>query len=954
MKNLLSTTKPLLVPAFFLCCAALFCPPSGTCQSLILTNITANQIVDSLTKRSLNFYHAQPELAIRSVDSTVQLVVTSVGKNHPAYSRALEVKASMLTDSRKFAQADTLLKEAIQVLRALADTNTTQYAQLLYNCARLKKYENTTEALKLYNQAQANFEKLRAEEHLAYAKIFDDVSFIYHNAGQYEQAATALSKSKEIRETFNQTNKPGYLVTLVNLGALSYALNKKDQALDYFELAAQQYELQNQTAQVNYAVVLNNLGFMYTEMENFEKSKQTYFRSKTLLENSNKTESPEYAQLLLNIGSTHFMLKEYEQAEAALLESKLTYEKAGQQNAILYFRAWRNIGLVKIAQGDYTEAIPVLEGVMEGWAKAVGELDNFYLETVNSLVEALVMTGNYAAAGQQIEACVDLEMRLLNRASAHFSQAEMMDYLPSISLTEHWFGPLLKAQEPPQHTLSQAYYDAQLFRKGYFLQSSIITQHLAAAAPEAVQQRFTAWKKSQEKLTELYALPIAERTLSTDSLETVGINLEKELLQSLPGFAQARQEIRWQAVQRALKPGAAAIEFVDFADSLSGGPAKRMYAALVLLPDSKEPRFVILFEASDLEKLTRRSKSWLSDYTDKLYSFKQPAGYHNLYELLWERLEPALQGASSIYYSPSGLLHRLNPEAIQRKDGSRLADHYTLIKTGSTRQLAAAGDTQEKYKTAVLFGGIQYDADSSSMTMPAAAETRSFDFSEADSTLRRNYWKFLDATTRETQSINRQLGKAGYTTTLKTGLGASEDVLKNIQSPTVLHIATHGFFFPDPANNAASSAEESVFKLSKNPMMRSGLLLAGANHAWQTGRPLRPGTEDGILTAYEISLMNLTGTELVVLSACETGLGDLSGNEGVYGLQRAFKIAGAKYLLMSLWKVPDAQTEALMTLFYQKWLEGPMTIHDAFRAAQSEIRAKNPNPYFWAGFVLME
>jgi len=180
-------------------------------------------------------------------------------------------------------------------------------------------------------------------------------------------------------------------------------------------------------------------------------------------------------------------------------------------------------------------------------------------------------------------------------------------------------------------------------------------------------------------------------------------------------------------------------------------------------------------------------------------------------------------------------------------------------------------------------------------------------------------------------------------------------------SPRVLHLATHGFFFPDPEKTSAMfetsptlGAAEPVFKISDHPMIRSGLLLAGGNHAWATGKPLREGMEDGILTAYEISQMNLANTELVVLSACETGLGDISGNEGVYGLQRAFKIAGVKYLIMSLWQVPDKQTSLLMTIFYKKWIEENMAIPEAFRAAQKELREAGLDPYQWAGFVLVE
>ena len=136
-------------------------------------------------------------------------------------------------------------------------------------------------------------------------------------------------------------------------------------------------------------------------------------------------------------------------------------------------------------------------------------------------------------------------------------------------------------------------------------------------------------------------------------------------------------------------------------------------------------------------------------------------------------------------------------------------------------------------------------------------------------------------------------------------------------------------------------------------MIRSGLILAGAQQAWSTGKAPE-NREDGILTAYEISQMNLSGTELVVLSACETGLGDIEGNEGVYGLQRAFKIAGAKYLIMSLWKVNDLSTREFMTAFYTQWLENGTTIPDAFRVAQQNMKAKYKDPYHWAGFVLVE
>ncbi len=215
--------------------------------------------------------------------------------------------------------------------------------------------------------------------------------------------------------------------------------------------------------------------------------------------------------------------------------------------------------------------------------------------------------------------------------------------------------------------------------------------------------------------------------------------------------------------------------------------------------------------------------------------------------------------------------------------------------------------------------------------------------------------------------LDTMLRDKGIAVDLHTGYTATEEAVKRMGesgpeasgSPRILHLATHGFFFPDPKERPSPPAFRGLeavapaFKLSDHPMIRSGLILAGANQVWTDARGLDNG-EDGVLTAYEISQMNLSNTELVVLSACETGLGDIRGSEGVYGLQRAFKIAGARYLVMSLWEVPDYATQQLMTTFYKKWLEDNMPIPEAFRAAQRAMRERFHYPHFWAGFALVE
>jgi CHAT domain-containing protein len=174
---------------------------------------------------------------------------------------------------------------------------------------------------------------------------------------------------------------------------------------------------------------------------------------------------------------------------------------------------------------------------------------------------------------------------------------------------------------------------------------------------------------------------------------------------------------------------------------------------------------------------------------------------------------------------------------------------------------------------------------------------------------------------------------------------------ENKTSPSLIHIATHGFSFPAPDKDKEYTLFENSFIHNLNPLFRSGLLFSGANRTWSGAKPIE-GVEDGILTAYEVSNLNLSNTKLVVLSACETGLGELKGNEGVYGLQRAFKMAGVKYIVMSLWQVPDAQTVELMDYFYKELLSGK-TVRKAFTLAQNNMKLKY-DPYYWAAFVLVE
>ena len=210
----------------------------------------------------------------------------------------------------------------------------------------------------------------------------------------------------------------------------------------------------------------------------------------------------------------------------------------------------------------------------------------------------------------------------------------------------------------------------------------------------------------------------------------------------------------------------------------------------------------------------------------------------------------------------------------------------------------------------------------------------------------------LPGTKIEIDGIASVLKASGYQLNVLTQNLATEAKLKSVKSPELLHIATHGYFLQD-VEKAGSAFGVNLENASDNPLLRSGLMLAGAAKTVSgASSPNLSSNDNGILTAYEAMNMNLEGTQLIVLSACETGLGDVRAGEGVYGLQRAFQVAGADALIMSLWKVDDTATQQLMKNFYSNWIK-LRSKQKAFKQAQLQLMAKYKEPYYWGAFVMM-
>lgn len=647
---------------------------------------------------------------------------------------------------------------------------------------------------------------------------------------------------------------------------------------------------------------------------------------------------------------------------------KISRKKIGMESPA-YGTCAHNLGVLYSYKGDFSSS--------EKWylkAKAIrekvfGKENDHYTETVFELAKLYRRKGEKEKAALLFTEVTTINKQRLEKAQRYLSESELDRFLNILLPMEHQI--LSFAQSESEQALAGALYDNSLFYKGFLLQAANRIQRLVRANPGAAGT-YNLLREKNERLAALYSTPCSQRdTAMITTIYKQSEVLEKELARIIAGYADSRRQVYWRDVQSSLKPGEVAVEFVHYPFYRAQKTDSTFYAAILLRPGKVMPLFIVLFEEAGMDDLFPTQGERKADYANQLYSASDRGAIANtnpkgsLYSLIWKPLEKYLEGVQTIYCSNDGLLHRLNPGAIPMNKAQTFSDRYRLVELGSTRQLALTSDVQKYRQDAVLFGGLNYEPDTTEiqtqMQEPALALAE-LSFDRVDQNLRSGSWDYLEGTDKEVKAIQTLLTASGSSVVMMTGKDGTEERFKAMgvksPSPRVLHIATHGYFFPDDMGKeflfgTSTYNLQPVFKTSDHPMLRSGLILSGGNGGW-LGLSGSNGREDGVITAYEISQMNLSNTELVVLSACETGLGKIQGNEGVYGLQRAFKIAGAKYLIMSLWQVPDKQTSMLMTSFYRKWLENKMTIPDAFHAAQKEMRDMGFDPYQWAGFVLVE
>jgi CHAT domain-containing protein len=539
---------------------------------------------------------------------------------------------------------------------------------------------------------------------------------------------------------------------------------------------------------------------------------------------------------------------------------------------------------------------------------------------------------------------------------------------------------LLRYKTKPE--ITSHLYNQQLATKSLLLNSSAKWKHrIKTSGDKKLFLLFTEWEASQITLGKLLISTDSTTRAGIDSVQKKTDKMERELSQRSENFARLtdNRQTDWKDIQATLKPGDAAIEIIRIQKygiartvTDSSDPKKTIYrikgltdtvhyAALIVKPGLKFPEMVSLANGNEMEgKDILYYKNCIQNKISDEYSYK------TFWKKIGDKLGPKIK---RVYFSPDGIYHSINMSTLFNPQTHKfLLEEKEIRLLTVTKDLILPRKEEEMNRLASLVGHPNFNGNTFQGLNKQDQERKSPTSSYFLTLSRGETVSELPGTKTEVENISDFLQKKGWEVQTLMGDNALEENIKEAYKPRILHLATHGFFQPDTT-------------MGNNPLFHSGLLLSGANKTFAGEKS--DEAEDGILTAYEAMNLNLDNTDLVVLSACETGLGEIKNGEGVYGLQRAFKVAGAKSIIMSLWKVSDQATQELMVSFYKHWLNSPLnppkgdlktpnrkisgntetesplrglgagTKRASFLKAQKELKTKYPEPFYWGAFVMV-
>jgi len=550
---------------------------------------------------------------------------------------------------------------------------------------------------------------------------------------------------------------------------------------------------------------------------------------------------------------------------------------------------------------------------------------------------------------------------MLSQAKGHYMEcwnilkkivSQNLMFIPSNSRGEYWenvndamwrMAPFAIAANYNEDDFTSMAYESLMFSKGLLLSLEKSTKSIIEqSGNEELLSDYIEIENLRKNIVELQASGQgADATavyVKMDSLD----GAFQQRMQSL-GLSTTTPIISPNAVIAALGKGEALIDYADFVKK----DGTHVYAAFVVKHGMKHPKLIKVFEQSKLDSLVAENNGKYSDlYND----------YHqeSMYELLWKPLVKEMKGSNTLYFVPSGILNQIAVEAIKLPNREYIGDKYNIIRLSNAKEVIAYKRSKDvgAFASAAIYGRLEYDVNPATM----AEESSAYEIpplyamrGATDSIKAKEGFRKLKMSGPEVIEISDILVHSDIDVRKYMDTHGTEESFVSMSgnAPDLLLLSTHGFYYSPENVPSWSSLNE-----YDNPMYLTGLVMSGGN-AEYLGREIPDGVMGGLLTSSDISRLDLSKTKMVVLSACETGLGETT-NEGVYGLQRAFKKAGAGTLVMSLWPVSDLATKDFMVTFHKELANNGWDRHLAFNNAKQSLRKKYSNPYYWAAFIMID
>jgi CHAT domain-containing protein len=817
-----------------------------------------------------------------------------------------------------------------------------------------------------FRLAESNFKSAKffyetggTKSGLNYSHVISNLALLYQSTGRYTKAKLFADEALALRKDLGQ--KTMYAVSLNNKGVLEKDLGEYTRAEKYFNEALG--ILKEANDELGQALVHNNLAMTHADMAKLNVAETDMQSCMEHAAKILKDNSSNFIKLQINQANILRLQKKYNEAEKlylaaiAIKEKKLgahpdlahlkrglagLYMEMGKTADVekLLFSA---VDIDKRKLGDnHPSTLSAMQdlgnfyryidqpGNSLGYLKTVaekkktiyGEKHPNYIRSLEDLALTQWQSNQITEAKLNYQQVIDNTQQYIHTFFNSLNENEKTLYWEKTNSLLHRYYSFVLANYKTEPELLSSLYNTLVNTKGFLLNtSSKIRNAIATSGDAELQQVYTNWLETKEQLNTAYQLSkqeLLEEKINVDSLESKANDYERILSQKSALFNESKSSpVNFESISKTLAADEAAAEILEINEYINGFTGKGKYIALVVKAGK-----AALVEIAD-SKLIQET---VETFRNKTINRKPE---NEAYAIVWKALDAELNGVKKLYLSLDGLYHQLSINALKDASGAYLIDKYSISFLGNTKdiievkQKAAAA---KKPASAFLIGNPAYGSGGVVAQLPG--------------------------TEAEVNNIKKILNASQVQNTVLIGSKATETEVKNVKSPSILHIATHGYFLADLSEvevNKVLGVDVNVAR--QNPLLRSGVLLANCENVFDEN--YRPTTGDnGILTAYEALSLNLDKTDLVVLSACETGLGSVKQGEGVFGLQRSFLIAGANSIIMSLWSVSDAATMELMTLFYSNYSKTGNK-QQAFVDAQKQLKTKYKEPFFWAAFVML-